>query len=305
MKAYFQLHVKMMSRKLWEIGFKPAFGFILLLVCFIAFSWFLFRQTNYAHILVALAAVFYAGKLSNTKRNDLLKLSFGDSAFRQLRLIENLVLTVPFTVILIAHQEFIFALIIILINSLQAFTNAKKQVQPVIPTPFGKRPFEFPSGFRSSIIPILLSLTIAIYALTINNFNLIIFSMLLVFAIAISFYLKAENEFFVWIFNKSPLKFLLYKILVAWMYVSLLLAPILILLFFYYLNEFQYILIFLAFGYIYLATTILAIYACFPFELNVENTILIGASIFFPPILIITIPFFYFGAKNRVIHYLP
>src|SRR5690606_13828587 len=72
-----------------------------------------------------------------------------------------------------------------------------------IPTPFSKKPFEFSTDFRKSffIFPFIYALTVI--AINVDNLNLGIFSMLLIFLTSLSYYIKPEQDYFVWVHAKS------------------------------------------------------------------------------------------------------
>ncbi len=294
----------MLSRRLWEAGYKPVFGFLLLAIAFGVLSWIVYAKIKFAPILIASYALFLGSKLSSKSRNDLLKLSFGDSEFRKVRFIENTLISIPFVIVLLVFQDYILAFIAFVINGIQSIKTQTSVLQFTLPTPFGKRPFEFPAGFRRSVVPFLLIILLTIYGYVIGNFNLIVFSMLLVFMLAISFHLRTEDPFFVWIHKYSPSIFLLRKITVAWFFTSVLVLPFVLALLFIYPKELAIILIFTGIGFVYLATAILARYASYPNEISFENTIMMGASIFFPPLLLILVPIFFVTAKNRLTPFL-
>lgn len=293
-----------MSRRLCEAGYKPVFGFLLLAIAFGVLCCVVYAKIKFAPFLMVASALILGSKLSSKSRNDLLKLSFGDSEFRKVRFIENTLISIPFVIVLLISQDFVLAFITLVINGIQSIKTQTSVIQFTLPTPFGKKPFEFPAGFRRSIVPFILIILLTIYGYVIGNFNLIVFSMLLIFMLAISFHLRAEDPFFVWIHKFTPSFFLLRKIATAWFFTSILVVPFVLALLFIYPKEVDVILIFAGIGFVYLATAILAKYASYPNEFSFENTIMIGASIFFPPLLLVLIPIFFVTAKNRLTPFL-
>ncbi len=52
---------------------------------------------------------------------------------------------------------------------------------------------------------------LAIIAVKVDNFNLGIFALVLIFLTIFGYYLKPENEYFIWVYNCTPTKFLIEK----------------------------------------------------------------------------------------------
>src|SRR5699024_6825286 len=113
-------------------------------------------------------------------------------------------------------------------------------------------------------------------------------------------YTKTENEYYVCIHAENHKSFLKNKIIVATKFVALLVSPILFSLLIFYLTDFGMILLFFLIGLLFLWTIILAKYSAYPDEMNLPEGIIIALSIFFPPILLIIIPFFYGKSINRL-----
>ncbi len=137
----------------------------------------------------------------------------------------------------------------------------------------------------------------SIYA---DNFNLGIAALILVFLICITFYLNPENEFYVWIFNLSPGKFLVKKILTALLYSTMISLPVAMALMIFYPGEILVTGGFLLAGYLYLATIILAKYSSFPHQINLPQFLILTVTVWFPPLLIAVIPFFYRQSVKRL-----
>ncbi|MBT7816263.1 MAG: ABC transporter permease, partial [Polaribacter sp.] len=130
-------------------------------------------------------------------------------------------------------------------------------------------------------------------SVSVGNFNLGIFSMLLIGIICFSYYSKIENDYFVWNYNLSSKEFLLEKMKTCLTYFSILSLPIIITLGISFFNQIDILIVFIFLCYAYLTTIIFAKYSSFPNEMNMSKVILIGLSFMFPPILLIFIPLFY------------
>jgi len=98
----------------------------------------------------------------------------------------------------------------------------KNQLNYTIPTPFYKKPFEFIIGFRTAIGMIGFAYFLTIMGISVGNFNLGIFSLLVVFLTSFSFYAQPDSQFYVWIFSHSSATFLLDKIKIGIGYITIL-----------------------------------------------------------------------------------
>jgi hypothetical protein len=293
MKEYFLLQFKMLNRKMIDFGLPLLIGYTLLPFVFVLLSNYLFEKTEFANYAYVLFAISFISKLSEPKRNDFLKSIFNKYNYKKLRILENIIYCLPFTLFLIYQKQFIFSVILNLCVIIIMLFNFSANLSVAIPTPFSKKPFEFTVGFRKTfyIFPIAYFLTYI--SVSVGNFNLGIFSMLLIGITCFSYYSKIENEYFVWNYNLSSKDFLLEKTKTCLIYFSLLSLPIIITLAVYFFNEIDILIVFFLLCYAYLTTIIFAKYSSFPNEMNMSQGILIAISFAFPPILLIFIPLFY------------
>lgn len=300
LKEYFSLQYKMLERKLRESGIHPALGVVLAIVSFVLVSDYIFSQTEFAKYIVILTALSLLVKVSEIKRNDFLKIVFGNKRSRPIRVVENVLISIPFIILLLFHLAYLESMALLTISIILAFYTFKNTNNYSLPTPFSKKPFEFTVGFRNTFFIFPLAYTLTIIAISINNMNLGIFSMLIVFLVSLSFYIKPENEYYVWCHSFEPAKFIFEKIKTATFYSALLVLPITIsLILFYPLNAVM-ILSFTAIGFAFLWTMILVKYSAYPNAMNLPEGILIALCINFPPLLLALIPFFYLKAINKL-----
>jgi TRAP-type mannitol/chloroaromatic compound transport system permease small subunit len=296
MKDYFYLQYIMTNRKMKEAGLPPLLGYLFVLIAFVLLSAYVFQKTDFAKYLVILISLSSIFKLSENTRADFLLSTFGDKIKMQIRILENTILCLPFVLLLLYKSCFLEASMLFLSSLLLSLFTLQSAFHFTIPTPFSKNPFEFSTGFRKSffLFPIVYALTFM--AIKVDNFNLGLFSMLLIFLVAMSYYPTPENEFFVWVHADSPKSFLKKKMTVALSYVMLLASPILISLLIFYPMEFEKTLLFLLISVLLLPTIILAKYTAYPTEINFPEVIKIALCLFFPPLFVVMIPYLYFKA---------
>lgn len=299
-KHYFNLHFHLINRKLKESGFNPLFAYSFGCTVFLTLSYFLFSQSEYARYVYLLPLLFILNLLSNKKRNDFLKSTFKTKDYKTIRLTENALVAVPFVIVSLFFKEFYFPIIALLLSFLLSFVVVNSQNSFAFPTPFSKHPFEFNIGFRKSILFIIGTYIVLIFGIYVGNFALAIFSIPLTFLIILSYIAVLENVFFVWIYNKTAAQFLNYKMKMVFFYSLILILPQSITLAWFFPSN---SLIIIAVTSLLLCTACLSVlvkYSVFPTEINIPEVLLIIASIIFPPLLILTFPYFYLKAKTNL-----
>lgn len=300
MKDYFQLQYKMLNRKMIDFGLPLLIGYPLLLFLFILLSNYLFGNTEFANYVYGLIALSFVSRLSDPKRNDFLKSIFNKDKYKKLRVIENLIYCLPFTLFLIYKEQFVFSILLNLLVIITMLFNFSTNVNVTIPTPFSKKPFEFTVGFRKTFYVFPIAYVLTYISVSVGNFNLGVFSVLLIGITCFSYYSKIENDYFVWNYNLSPKEFLVEKTKTCLINFLLLSLPIIITLSFSFFNQIDILIVFILLCFAYLTTIIYAKYSSFPNEMNVSQLILIATSLIFPPILLIFIPLFYYQSIKKL-----
>jgi hypothetical protein len=293
MYDYFYLQYILTYRKLKDAGINPFLAFLLGSAAFVAISVYIFQQTEFAKYFVLLTCLGVLFNLSEKNRTEFLRITFDEKRNRRIRLVENCMVSIPFLCLLIIKNEFLEFILILTLAIFFAVFNLHTNYSFTIPTPFSKNPFEFTVGFRKTffIFPITYSLTmIAIY---VDNLNLGIFSMLLIFITSLSYYSKPEEDYYVWVHDDTPKAFLLKKIMVASKSVSLLTSPVTLSIMIFFPAEIDIIFVFFLIGLLCLWTIILGKYSAYPSQMNIPEGILMAICIYFPPSLLAIMPFFY------------
>lgn len=299
MKNYFQLQYKIINRSFIEFGLPVFIGYTLILCGFFIGSEKLFEKLDYAKLIYVVIYIGFVLQLSNLDRNQFLKSCYNRNDYIKIRLIENYIITLPFILYLTYKLQFIVILFIVLIATLQSFIKLGNVFQKTIPTPFSKKPFEFTIGFRKTFYVFTILIFIIIKAIEVTNLNLGIFAILACFVTIFSYYGSQENAYYVWNFNLTPKEFLWNKVRIALQYATYLVFPLVAILSFFYFKELESILIFTFLGYVFLIAIVLAKYSAYPEKMNVVHGVFLAFSVYFPPLLIVVIPLFYFQAiKN-------
>jgi hypothetical protein len=295
----------MTARHLRDAGLPPAVGYALLVLVFVGCSLYLFQKTEFAEPLYLLSALALIGQLSETRRNDFLKICFRDDMLKRIRIAENVLTVLPFLLFLAYKQLFYAVLVLFLVTVLLALVQFRTVLYFTIPTPFYKKPFEFLVGFRNTFYLIAAAYALTGIAVSVGNFNLGIFAMLFVFAIALTYYGNPEAEYFVWIHNNNAGQFLLNKIKTALWYALWLALPVALTIGIFFPENMAFIALFMGIGMAFLACMIAAKYAAYPYSINIAQAVLLSFNVWFPPLLLVFIPYFFFKSQKRLRYLLP
>lgn len=300
MKQYFSLQFKFINRKFIELGINPLLGYSIGTAVVVLLSNFIFLRTEFAKYLILLISFNFIISSSGTKRIEFLRLVFGDRKSLLVRILENLIICIPFLLILIFHNVYLESVLLIIGVIVFAKVSVNKSNNYTLPTPFYKYPFEFAVGFRSTFFVFPLAYLLTFVAIMVDNFNLGLFALLFTFLIALTFYAKPENEYYVWSYSTKPTKFLLKKICTASLYCSYLVLPIVCALILFYSSEIYLILMAVMVGYIFLWMIILSKYSTYPNDINLPEGIMIALCIYMPLLLIIILPYLYFKSIRKL-----
>ena len=208
MKYYFSLQFTRTKRWFEELGLDPWLGMAISVVLFIIGSHFLFVKTELASWIYILLAGSIVANFSEKQRNDQLRLLYNKATRLKVRLIENGIVVLPYLLFLLYKGGYLFVVGLMVVAILLALFDFRKTATWVLPTPFRRFPFEFIVGFRKSYFIILLIYFLIGKAIQVDNFNLGVVSFGVLFLICMSFYLKPEPSYFVWVHADSPDSFL-------------------------------------------------------------------------------------------------
>lgn len=290
----------MTTRWLKDAGLNPVIAYGLLTAGFIGLSFYLFHKTEFAPYLYLLLAWTVIGKLSDTRRSEFLLSCFGDRKFYQIRIIENLLSALPFAAFLLYQQRFVYSAGLLASALLLACIKIQTTYRFTLWTPFAKKPFEFPIGFRNTFLLIVAAYALTVIAVTVNNFNLGLFALALIWLSTLSYYTKPEPEYYVWIHQQTPRQFLWHKIKIAMLLSSWLALPVVFVMGIFFYTKLGILALAFPLGWAFLVGTILSKYAAYPDELNIVQGILLALCFSFPPILLIAIPFLFKKSEQQL-----
>lgn len=300
MKEYFNLQFKMLNRQLTEWGIEPVIGYIVGVFSFIGLSIKLFEKTQFAEYIYIALALSIIVKLNDVNRNDFLKLCYSKIEYIKVRIIENLIVSIAFIIFLAYQEKYLSSILLLILACFFSLIDLKNKSSFVLPTPFYKYPFEFTVGFRANYFIYFFAYFLTFMSISVDNFNLGIFSLILTLLSCLNYYINSEDEFYVWVFSLTPKEFLRYKLKNILQYSTILCLPIIISLSFYFHTKIDIILGFQCLGYLFIFTTMLAKYSVFPEKLNIRFGIVFALTLWLPPLLILIIPYLYIRSTKKL-----
>lgn len=290
----------MLNRQLTEWGIEPIIAFFVALFAFMGISIKLFEKTPFAeYIYIALASSLIL-KLNEINRNDFLKLCFSKTEYTKIRIVENLIISIAFITFLLFQEKYWSSIVLFISVCLFSFIELKNKSSFTLPTPFYNHPFEFTVGFRSNYLIYFFAYFLTFMSISVNNFNLGIFSLILTLLSCLNYYTNSEDEFYVWVFSLTPKEFLRYKLKNIIQYSTILCLPIIISLSLFFYSKIDIILGFLFLGFLFIFTTMLAKYSAFPEKLNIRFGIVFALTLWLPPLLLLIIPYLYIQSKKKL-----
>ncbi len=301
---YFQLQYRRGIRTLNDHGIYPWIAILVTILLFYFVSYRLLNGFDFGEYIYLALGLSSATSIADPRRHDFIKMISRPADNRIIRLAEQVIILFPFIIGLLIFEWYWIALGLSLAIIIFSFINKSVVLPFTIPTPFGRRPFEFPRGFRMSLIPLIGSYLLIPIGLSAGNFNLALASIAVIGLISGNYFIQPEPRFYVWMHSKTPQAFLIEKIKTIVLYILLCIAPITIALLVYDSSRCATIMLMGLAAVVFVVMCMLSKYIAYPSEINIAAGFAMGMSILFPPLMLIIVPVFYFKAIKRLDHYL-
>lgn len=304
MKTYFQIQYRRLLRGIQAFGVPPYIGIAGILIGFPAFTVLLFARTRYAPYLYMAFSVMSVAPLGAAERNNFLRTLFAEKQYRQVRLTENLLLAIPFCVLLLVYRQPLAALAVLLISTVLSRFNQLRHSARVIPSPFSKRPFEFTTGFRRQWWMLLLAYVLTGIGSYVGNYNLSLFALAVLLLQCMGFYTQPEPEFYVWVYALTPQQLLLAKMKTALYHTLLLSLPVTLCIGCFYPQQAWITGLLLLAGMLNILMSVVVKYSAYPAQPGLPQLISMAAGLLCPPLLLLFIPYYFKRAATQLNPYL-
>lgn len=304
MEYYFQLQFVRFKRLLVASGVHPAIGTLLILAGFLAGSYYLFYRVDWAAWIFMAIGLLVISQLGNKHRVEQLRWIFPAATLQRIRLLENGLAALPFALFLLGERHIYFAAFLIISAPVLVFMRSPDRIGFIIPTPFKRFPFELPAGIRKAWWMPVIIIFLLVKGIQVHNYGLSLSAMILIALTVMSFYAYPEKVYYAWIHALTPKAFLKHKIRTAWIGLSILCLPVWMAICIAFTDSIWVSSGILALGFVFLAFLILAKYSAYPHEMSIPQGLLVGLSLWFPPMLLFMVPVFYRQAIRQITPYL-
>ncbi|RJE70421.1 hypothetical protein [Reichenbachiella sp. MSK19-1] len=295
---YLLLQTKRANRYVREAGIHPMVIYVLLIGVFAFVSLLLLEQVEHGQMIYVGLGVFV---VSAIKPNERFLMQMAHRQVFWIRVFIGLILTVPFVLFLGFYGGYLEIgglLVMTWLLSVKSFSPVFSS--RVVPTPFAQRPFEFMIGFRRSYLVLVLSFTLSLVSVYVDNFNVGLFSLSVVLLLILGFYSYTEPRYYVWNFAGSAQQYLRQKLCFLLINTMILIVPICMVLFIGFSEMYLGVVAVVVLGLLYIILAMLIKYAYLHRGLDVLKSILFVCCLFMPPLLLVLIPLIYAKALKNV-----
>ncbi len=300
MNYHFELQLTRLKRWFAYIGIHPLAGTAVASLLFIVMAQVLFYKTSYAPYLLIGIGMSINIKLGEARRNEMMHLLHGKTTSRQIRVYENLIVATPFILYLLYETQWWMSIVMLILAVGSALLKFRQGINWTIPTPYRKLVFEYTRGFRKNLWLIILLYFVFGQSIVVQNFNLSIVCLIALSLLGMSFMMKIEQHYFIWLYRESAQSFLLLKWRISIIAMTILTLPILIMVLYTYPDQWILILSVYLVGLLYQGFGILAKYSSYPRELSLVKSIIFVISLLFPPLMVLISLQYYRQSEHKL-----
>jgi hypothetical protein len=301
---YLKLEFKLLNRKLLQIGFNlNLFWSIIPVILLFSAIQIIQKSDHSTWVLLIFLSLLLQNKSSKIQQEFLVS-NIGKGKIYCIRLVRNLLISLPFLIALLYFNKVPQSLGLIVISMVSSFVFVPKFKAVAIPTPFRKYPFEFIIGFRRYFWIWLLLIPMIYLSKIYHNDALTIFIFAVILLVNIQFFNIQEPTWYIWNEAKSPTEFLFSKIKIGWI-CNLISSTVPALILCFILPS--SILVFVsmwAFSFVLCAYSVLSKYAYIPDQIPALQGFLFSINLIFPPLLLFSIPYLFKKAEQNLKHFL-
>lgn len=274
-------------------GLHPYLSILCIVIFFLVGTAMVFQRIIFPEIIYSGICFFVVLLFSEKRRNNFLKHIFPKERFTKIRIFENVVTSLPFCVGIVIMGNYLYTILPLIISFGLSYYNQGGRLSTVIPTPFGKNPFEFIVGFRKWVALYLCLFLVFAISLYVGNYKLGLFCLSLTLLLCLDFYSKYEKQYFLWIHNMDSRAFIHEKIRVALKHAVIISLPFYTLLICFYVDCFLSTIGVLLVLLFYIIFIVLFKYSAYPMGPHLKNILILVCSILFPVLMVFLFPYFY------------
>ena len=299
-RSYFNLRRQLLNRRLRAFGLPVGVSYVLAALLFCGLGSLLFARTALAPYAVVAAAWSAVYGLGERTRNDFLRLVFPGRAYWRIRLLENTVVLLPFTLLLLWYGSWALTLVQGLVGLAMVAHVHRRVGGRALPTPFGRFNYQAAVGLRRSWWVLAGAVFLLGKGVQVGNVELSYFAVAAcAFAVA-WWHQDPEPGYYVWVHARSPRAFLLHqwgRVLLAG---GLTVLPLLVVIGYRFPGQAGWLLLTAAYLAVQWTFWITLKYAYYPQPVGVLPSFVVAFGILLPPLLLGLLPYYYHRAVGQL-----
>lgn len=269
---YVQLRLKQFLRFYSFSDIHPLLGIPVTLLLFIFLSAMLFVKTPYAGWVYCGLAIYIVTELQPAKHNDYLRQMLPRSMFFKAKLAENLVILLPFFLVMAWYHTWLQLLTAIACIIPYSWFNLKmpKPKLKALRTPYAPYAFEHNMVFRSMFVVYIIYILLLVIGAVVQNFYVFLAPFFIMLFFSTTAYSLPEEPFYIWIYKTGAGNFLFSKLKTLVVNYSITFAPFLLLGALFYTSQLPVVLLCLVVGILALAGCLFIKYHFYPSAIVVQ-----------------------------------
>lgn len=304
MEYYFRLQYRILRRSVEETGLPFFMAFVLSLLFFAALYYFLLHYPHLSQIAVPYLALSLLLARSDLQRLEFIQSQFSKSQFHLIRLLENVVVVLPFVILTIVVGYWFSSLLSLVFAAIFAVIKPASGWGKVLPTPFRLYPFEFIVLFRRRLWLLLILIAILSIGMYVDNFNLaVVIFAVMILTVAAEVYNVIEPEHILWNFSKRRAGFLKHKLYRGCLQFFLVLMPFFIALSVRFTDKLLWLLLSAVVGCLVLILLLFIKYAIYPRQVGLLESFIFVLAAAMPLSLTFLFPYYFIKAKRNLEKY--
>lgn len=309
MRYYFNLQLKRLQRIIEHTGI-PMFGFLIAVAVLYYFAYHAVKEFDkYAPYALLLLCILILERTNQKDRIEFLRNLFVQKEkYTHVRLIENILALFPIVFLAGITGLFWMIPIMVLFGCTYAFLPQVLTMHSnkVLPTPFGKYPFEMIRYFRIYFLAIIGAIFLFGMGIISDNPNLALFGIALIPLLCTNHLENIEPLEVLWNYNMKPSQFLWHKIKRITLQNYLLMLPLSLILPIANYSIYTLLIILAVSGATFLLITLFLLmkYSIYPRKIGLLEGIIFSLTGLFLPLLFGLYPYYYKKAIDKLNEYL-
>ena len=305
MGEFTEIQWRRLLRYLRSLGLPPAVGLVILVFLFGLLSWRLMVTYSWGPYVFLVLMVYLGQLLGRPLRREAIRQWSGPDFYWRIRCWEQLLLSLPFALVLLVFKDWWFGLLAVALSLLSLWSPPLLHVRFPFRLPFGKKPFEYTTGLRKHLWLLLVVLFFVVIGFIVANPGLSVFGFTILMLLPMGGIGQIEPVTYLWQHSQTPAAFLWQKWVTGAEHLCYLGLPLAIFLGVLFPGMSLAVGVVFVVGLGAQTAILLAKYASYPRDIDFVHAILVATGIIFLPVLVVVLPFLGRKALANLKQYLP